>query len=168
MLKEVAVGTILRTHGVRGEVKVLVTSDDSERLAQLGEVTLRAKGAEMNAKIVSVRYFKDTAIVKFTGIDSPEEAYPWIRAEILIPRDEALPLGENEYFIGDLIGCRVFLEDGTPYGILTDVLRTGANDVYEVRTDGGKEVLIPAIRECIVLLRPEEEKIVVHLLPGLE
>ena len=167
MQKEFQVGVITRTHGLRGELKVYETSSEPRRFEDLSEVTLKGKGITKKVEIERVRYFKDTTILKFKGIDDVDEAYRYLHCEIVIPREDAIPLEENEYYIGDLIGCRVYLEDGTEFGVLTDVLETGANDVYDVRTAEGKSVLIPAIRECILDVKPEEERIVIHLMEGL-
>ena len=82
-------------------------------------------------------------------------------------RENAVKLKKNEYFVADLIGMKVFLEDGSYLGTLDDVLQTGANDVYEVHMEDGREVLIPAIRQCILAVDIEEEKMTVHLLEGL-
>lgn len=78
----------------------------------------------------------------------------------------ALPLGEDEYYIGDLIGMEVFLEDGSSFGTLKDVMETGANDVYVIRTPE-REVLVPAIKDCIKEVDVENNKMVIHLLKGL-
>ncbi len=88
-------------------------------------------------------------------------------AQLWIDRKDAAPLPEGMYYIPDLIGLSVLTDDGKRLGSLTDVLRTGANDVYCVTTDDGREVLIPAIRDCILETKPEEGRILVHLLPGL-
>ncbi len=167
MLSELSVGKIGRTHGVRGEVRVHVTSDDPHRMETLREVKARKNGREMTLRIESVRYAKGTPIVKFREWNDPESAALYTGAELFIGREDALPLGKDEYFIGDLIGCRVETEDGKALGVLTGVLQTGANDVYEVKTDDHGDVLIPAIRDCVVGLFPEEERIVIRLMKGL-
>ena len=167
MLDELQVGVIRRTHGVHGELKVYTTSDDPYRFETLREVILSGRGKRRTARVEGVRYFKDLMILKLEGIDDPETAAQLCGMEILIPRSEAMELGENEYFIGDLIGCRVFTDEGKLLGELTDVLQTGANDVYQVKTEDGGEVLLPAIRECILRVEPEKGEILVHLMKGL-
>ena len=167
MLSELAVGKIGRTHGVHGEVRVHVTSDDPRRMETLSEVKARKNGKDIMLRVESVRYAKGTPIVKFREWNDPESAALYTGAELFIERKDALPLGKDEYFIGDLIGCRVETEDGKPFGILTDVLQTGANDVYEVKSEEHGEVLIPAIKDCVIFVSPEEERIVIRLMKGL-
>lgn len=167
MLAEFQVGVITKTHGLKGDVKVYVTSDDPQRFESLTEVIVSGRAGRSTRKIENVRYFKDQTILKLEGIDDVEEAAKIVRSELLIPREEAMELYEDEYFIGDLIGCRVYLEDGTLFGKLSDVLQTGANDVYDVRTEDGRSVLLPAIKECILSVEPQEERITIHLMDGL-
>ena len=89
------------------------------------------------------------------------------RMPLLITRDQAVPCGENENFIADLIDLNVVTEGGEELGVLTDVLQTGANDVYIVKRKNGKELLIPAIRQCILDVDLEKKCMKVHLLEGL-
>ena len=167
MLSEFQVGVITKTHGLRGEVKVYTTSDDPDRFETLDSVILRGRGNDRRVKIEKVRYIGEKTVLKLEGIEDVEAAAQIVGCDLMIPREEALELEENEYYIGDLIGCRVFLEDGSLFGTLTDVLATGANDVYEVRMEDGRKVLLPAIRECILAVFPEEERMVIHLMKGL-
>ncbi|MBQ6469464.1 MAG: 16S rRNA processing protein RimM [Lachnospiraceae bacterium] len=167
MLSEFQVGVITKTHGLRGEVKVYTTSDDPDRFETLDSVILRGRGNNRRVKIEKVRYIGEKTVLKLEGIEDVEAAAQIVGCDLMIPREEALELEENEYYIGDLIGCRVFLEDGSLFGTLTDVLATGANDVYEVRMEDGRKVLLPAIRECILAVYPEEERMVIHLMKGL-
>ena len=85
----------------------------------------------------------------------------------LVTREHAVKLKKNEYFIADLIGLKVYTEDDAFLGTLDDVIQTGANDVYQVVTEEGKEILIPAIRQCILEVDVEEGRMKVHLLEGL-
>ena len=105
--------------------------------------------------------------MKFVGYDRIEDVQKWHNCPLYVDRSEALPLGEDEYFVGDLIGCDVFLEDDSKLGVIKDVLITGANDVYVVKKDAGGEVLIPVIDDCVLVINPEENRIVVHLLPEI-
>jgi 16S rRNA processing protein RimM len=106
-------------------------------------------------------------ILKFRGYDKIEDVMQYKGKELYVDRADAVKLKKDEYFIADLIGLRVVTEDGAPLGTLTDVLQTGANDVYEVRMENGKIVLIPAIRQCILSVDLEEGQMTVHLLEGL-
>ena len=167
MTEEFQVGILIRPHGLKGEAKVKVTSDDPRRFESLSEVTIRGKRGDLCAKIEKVRYFKNLAIVKFRGIDRVEDIEGLAGSEIMIPRSEALPLGENEYYVCDLIGCRVEDESGNVIGELFDVRQTGANDVYYVRDDAGDEILLPAIKDCILNVDIENRLVTVHMLRGL-
>ncbi len=115
----------------------------------------------------SARFFKNMVLLKWKGIDNRDDAERYRGSALFVPREDAVPLQENEYFIADLIGLSVFTEDGEALGELTDVLQTGANDVYEVTTEKKKKILIPAIRDCILQVDVEAGRMEVHLLPGL-
>ncbi len=167
MTDEFQVGILIKPHGLKGEAKVKVTSDDPRRFESLKEVTIRGKKGDLEAGIERVRYFKNLAIVKFRDIDRVEDIEGLAGSEIVIPRSEALPLGENEYYVCDLIGCRVEDESGNAIGELYDVRQTGANDVYYVRDDKDNEILLPAIKDCILNVDIENRLITVHMLKGL-
>jgi len=168
MLKRLEVGVIRKPHALRGEVKVYVTSDDPERFESLASVIVDGKCGEEVLEVERVRYVGSDTVVKFRGIDTIEAVTPYVGKTLLIDRKDALPLREGQYFIGDLVGCDVYLEDGKKLGMLADIFPTGANDVYEVSKEEGGTILIPAIPDCLKVLAPEEGRIVVHLLPGLE
>ena len=87
--------------------------------------------------------------------------------DLWVPREEAQELAEDEYYIGDLIGMEVVLEDNTHFGTLKDVMETGANDVYVVENGEGEEILLPAIRECILDVDVEKNVMTIHLMKGL-
>ena len=106
-------------------------------------------------------------ILKFKEKDDRNEMEKYRNCDLLIDREDAVPLGEDEYFICDLIGLDIIDEDGSKIGVLTDILTSAANDVYVVEKTDGKELLIPAIRDCILETDLEKKTIKVHLLPGL-
>ena len=106
-------------------------------------------------------------ILKFKGYDSIDEIEKYKGKDLLITRDLAVKLGPDENFITDLIGLSVVKDDGEELGTLTDVIKTGANDVYEVRMADGKEVLLPAIKECVLNVDLEKGTITVHMMDGL-
>lgn len=160
------VGVITSTHGLRGEVKVFPTTDDPARFDALEEVWLDTGKGSLRLEIESVRYFKQLVIVKFKGLDRIEDVEPYKKKALLVTREHAIELGENEYFIADLIGLQVEDERGEALGTLTDVLQTGANDVYVV-SDGAREILIPAIRQCILEVDLAGGMMKTHLLEGL-
>ena len=161
------VGVISNTHGIRGEVKVYPTTDNVRRFDDLKEVILDTGKEQLNLHVTSVKYFKNMVILKFKEFDNINDIIPYKGMDLLVTRENAIPLEEGEYYIADIIGSKVITDEDKILGTLTDVLQTGANDVYVVKTKDGKEVLLPSIEECI-LDRDIENKIVeVHIMKGL-
>ena len=168
MMERLRVGVITQTHGLRGDVKVFPTTEDPHRFKKLKTVILDLGREEKVLKITRVSFFKQFVILHFEGIDTIEEVQKYRGRDLLIDRRDAIPLEEGRYFIGDLLGLKVITLEGEELGVLTDVLETGANDVYEVRKDGEeKELLLPVIDECIKEINPQEGYIKVYLMPGL-
>ena len=160
------VGVISSTHGIRGEVKVFPTTDDPMRFKKLKKVFLDTGRERLELEVQSVRFFKQFAIVKFKGIDNINDIERYKGKGLFVPREDAVPLGEDEYYIADLIGMEVFTEDGH-FGVVRDVMETGANEVYIVESDKHGEVLIPAIRQCVLDVNVEEKKMKIRLMDGL-
>ncbi len=161
------VGVITSTHGVRGEVKVFPTTDDMNRFKKLKTVILDLGREQKTLNIEQVKFFKNMVILKFKGIDNINDVEPWRQKDLLITRDQAVKLEPNENFIVDLIGLKVVTDEGEDFGIMKDVLQTGANDVYVVETPAKKEVLLPAIPSCILNVDLEKGEMLVHILDGL-
>lgn len=161
------VGVISSTHGVKGEVKVYPTTDDPARFTELTYVFLDTKSGREKLEIEGVKFFKNQVILKFKGYDNINDIEKYKGTDLLISREDAVPLGENENFIADLIDMTVTTDTGRTLGILTDVIQTGANDVYVVKTEEKKEILLPAIRECILHVDVENRQMQVHILEGL-
>ena len=161
------VGVISSTHGVRGEVKVFPTTDDVKRFKKLKKVILDTGKEQLPLEIEGVKFFKQFVILKFRGIDNINDIEKYKGRDLWIPREEAQELDEDEYYIADLLGMDVFTEDGELFGALKDVMETGANDVYIIEMSDGKEVLVPAIKQCILDVDIENRKMVIHLLEGL-
>ena len=161
------VGVVTQTHGIRGEVKVFPTTDDAGRFRDLKKVFLDTGREKLPLEIQGVKFFKQFVIVKFKGLDTINEVERFRRCPLLVPREDAVPLEEDEYYIADMIGMRVETEDGKAFGILKDVMETGANDVYVIDSISHGEVLVPAIKECIRKVDVAEGKMIVHLMDGL-
>ena len=145
------VGAIIKTHGIKGEVKVFPLTDDVKRFKKLKEVILEPEKDNMILEIESVKFQKNLVILKFKGFDSINDIEMHVKKGIFVTRKDAVPLEEDEYFVADLIGLTALHdESGEEIGILKDVLQTGANDVYVVTREGAKELLLPSIPECIL------------------
>lgn len=167
MEKLLRVGVITSTHGVRGEVKVFPTTDDMNRFKKLKTVILDTGKEQKTLEIEQVKFFKNMVILKFKGFDNINDVEMWRQKDLLITRDQAVKLNPDENFIVDLIGLAVMTDDGRKLGEMVDVLQTGANDVYVVKTGFGKEVLLPAIKDCILNVDLEKGEMLVHVLDGL-
>ena len=161
------VGVITTTHGVHGEVKVFPTTDDPQRFKKLKQVILDNGKEQRELEITSVKFFKNLVILKFKGLDNINDVEKYKKADLLVTRKNAVPLKEGEYFIADLIGLKASSDEGEDLGILTDVIQTGANDVYVFSKEGMQDLLVPKIPDCIKDVNIEEGTILVHLLPGL-
>lgn len=161
------IGSVSTTHGVHGEVKVYPTTDDPGRYKKIKEVILDNGKEKKTAHIEQTKFFKQMVIVKFKECNSMDEAEKLRGYELYVTREHAIPLKKNEYYIADLIGMKVMTDEGSELGIIDDVLQTGANDVYVVKQPSGKEVLLPAIKDCILSVDVEAGLMEVHVLDGL-
>ena len=161
------VGVITSPHGIKGEVKVFPTTDDAKRFKELKKVILDTGKEYIPMEIEHVKFFKNMVILKFRGYDNINEIEKYKSRDLLITRDQAVDLDPDEYFITDLIGLAVVSDQGAELGILKDVLETGANDVYVVAMKDGKELMLPAIGDCILNVDLEQGRMEVHVLEGL-
>lgn len=172
------VGVIANTHGVRGEVKVFPTTDDPARFKKLKKVILDTGKEQLGLTITQVKFSKNMVLLKFRDFDNINDVEQYKGKGLFVTREQAVACGEDEYFIADLIGMEVKAEDGQLLGELTDVIQTGANDVYvvQVREDSPyaprvagkkKELLLPAIKDCILVVDMGQREMQVHVMPGL-
>ena len=159
------VGVIANTHGVRGEVKVYPTTDDVNRFKKLKEIYMGDEKAPLH--IQSVKFQKNMVILGFKEFTTLNEVKGLRNKELFVDRAHAVKLQKDEYFISDLIGMKVVTDEGATLGEVQDVLQTGANDVYVVKTTDGKEVLLPAIKECVLNVDINERVMSVHIMEGL-
>lgn len=161
------VGVITSPHGIRGEVKVFPTTDDPQKFKRLKTVVLYNGKEEKTVDITGVKFFKQFVILKLSQCSSMDEAERLRKSELYITKEQSGSCGEDENFVADLIGLKVMTEEGDELGVLTDVMETGANDVYVVRTKDDKEVLLPAIKQCILRVDLEAGEMLVHIMDGL-
>lgn len=169
MQEKLRVGTIVTTHGLKGEVKVYPTTDEPERFYDLKKVWLDRSGKMENMirlEVENVRFSKNLALVKFKEFDSIDDVMAIRKGELYVDRADAIPLEEGEYFVGDIIGCRVLDENDAELGTVKEFIETGAHDVMLVKTEG-KDLMIPYCDPFIIEKAPEEGYIRVHLIPGL-
>lgn len=149
------VGKILNTHGLKGELKVLPLTDNPRRYDDLEFVLLDGK----EVKLEGCKYQKDRVILKLEGINTIEEAERLKNKYLEIPREYAVELEEDTYFIADLIGCTVYDTEGRNLGKIYDVIQTKNNDVYWIKEP--KELLIPVLLDIVLDINIEEEKIII-------
>ncbi len=160
------VGVITTTHGIKGQVKVFPTTDDSQRFKKLDLVYIDTGKEKIKMHVESVSFFKNLVIVKFKEIDNINDILIYKGMDILIDREDAVPLEKNEFFISDIIGANVYTEENELFGTLKDVLETGANNVFVVEHED-KEVLLPVIKDCVKSVDTTEKKVIVHIMKGL-
>lgn len=162
------IGVITSTHGIKGEVKVFPTTDDTNRFKKLKECFIEFKDEMIPVKAQGCKFFKNMVILKFEGIDNINDIEKYKQCKLWVDREHAVKLAQDEYFVADLIGTAVVKEDGEKLGILTEIIPTGANDVYVVTDETKKEWLLPAIKECILEIDMENQKMVVRFMKGME
>lgn len=167
MTDRLKVGVVTSVHGIKGEVKVFPTTDDSRRFKKLKQVYLDTGKELLSLEIEGVKFFKQMVILKFKGYENPDDVMKFRQKELWIDRKDAVRLSKDEYFIADLIDMEVCDEEGKLIGTLKDVISTGANDVYAVETPEGREVLFPAIRQCVLDVDTEARRMTVHVMEGL-
>lgn len=161
------VGIITSTHGVRGEVKVYPTTDDVRRFKRLKEVILDTGKEQMTLNIEGVKFFKQFVILKFKEFDNINDVEKFRQKSLYVTRKNAVHLNRDEYFIADLMGLRVLDENNKEIGMLREVMETGANDVYVIDMKDGRELLLPAIKQCVLQVDMENGFVKVHILEGL-
>lgn len=159
------VGWIVKPHGIRGEVAVELLTGFPGRFAPIERVYLNEDNPRP-VRVEGVRFHKGRALLKLEGYDD-RTAVEVLRGEmVLVPVEEAMPLGPDEYYQEDLIGLEVWTADGERLGEVVDILETGANDVFVVHGERG-EILLPAIGDVVQLIDLEENRMIVKLLEGL-
>ena len=175
--KLLKVGIITSAHGIKGEVNVFPTTDDIKRFKKLKDVILDTGKELKEMTVLGARFNKQSVILKIKDIDDRNAAELLRKKELLVTRENAVRLSRDEYFVADLIGLSVRDEDGVPIGVLSDVISTGANDVYEIRIDEDYEYpgvkimpevfYAPAIKECVKNVDIESGVVTIHIMPGL-
>lgn len=166
MVEYFDIGYISNTHALKGELKVRPYTDDVKRFEKLKKILVDFKGELVSYDIQSVRYQKDIVLLKLKNVDSIEQAEKLKNHYIKIPRSDAKSLEEGEYFIADLIGCEVYTTE--LIGVLDDIFTAGAGDVYVVKRNGKKDLLLPALSSVIKKVDIASRRIDVEIPRGLE
>ena len=164
------IGKVAGTHGIKGTLRVFPTTQDPSRFELLKEVIVDLNGNRETFKIAKVSYQKNMVLLTVKEIQDINVAEKYKNATLLIPDEKALPLGEDEYYTRDLYDMEVYTTDDEFLGTITDILTTGANDVYVVKNQNKpeeKELLLPAIKDVIIHVNVSEQKMTVNLLEGL-
>jgi 16S rRNA processing protein RimM len=167
MKKYLKAGTITQPFGIKGETKVYPHTDDPAIFKKIKKVFMEKNGSYEEYELESTRMALPLVILKLKGIDTPEDIRAYRQRDIYILREDASPLAEGEYYFADIIGMEVEDDTGVNRGKITDILQTGANDVYEITAEDGTSFLLPAIKDCIIKVDTEENKMLIHILEGL-
>lgn len=161
------VGKIINTHGLRGDVKVIPWTDMPEDFEEIPVVYIRKKNDNEQLTVSKIKYQKNNLIVKFKELNDINQAEKYKGLVLYANREDLWELEEGVYYIADLIGLDVYDESGK-IGVLADVFNTGANDIYEVRREGKKNLLLPVIDEVVREIDLENKRITVHVMEGLD
>lgn len=161
------VGKIINTHGLKGEVKIVTWTDSPDVFEDLEYVIIKSKKGDITLTIKGVKYQKNNIIVKFQELERIEDAEPLKNSVLYAPREMLGELPDGVYYIADLIGLEVFDDEGQKIGIIADVFSTGANDVYDIKREGQKNLLLPVIDDVVLDVDIEGGKVTVHIMEGL-
>lgn len=162
-------GKIVNTHGLRGEVKIVPWTDTPDTFEDIPYVFIKKKTSEEKLTIKNVKYQKGNIIVKFAEINTIEDAEKYKNTIVYVDREVMPPLPDGAYYITDLIGLAVYEEtDNRLLGTVSDVFSTGSSDIYEIKRDSQKPLLVPVIDDVVKSVDLDNKKITVKLLEGLE
>ena len=167
MEKYFEIGQIVNTSGLKGVIKVKPFTDDIQKFKNFKTIYISVKNELKEFKIEQVRFNKNMVFLKLKGIDAIEEAEKYRNLYLKVKRNKDEKLEKDSYYIVDIIGCEVYTDENKHLGIIDDVFSTGSNDVYVVKNELGKQILLPAIKEVIKNVDIENKTIIVHLLEGL-
>lgn len=161
------IGVITSTHGLKGEVKIFPTTNDINRFKTLKKCFIRTPKGDIQLEKNTCKFFKNMVILSFKEFKDINEIEKYKGCDLYVTREDAVPLEEDEYYIADVIGMEVVVENGSSIGVLDDVMQTGANDVFVVKASDDREILIPVIKECVLDMDYNEGKITVRLMKGM-
>lgn len=161
------IGQIVNTFGIKGMVKIKPFTDDINKFDKFKKIYIKKENTKKEYQIEEVKYHKQMVLMKLKGINTPEEADLLRGSYLIINREDEEPLEEGEYYIIDLLGLEVYTDENVLLGKLEDIYNTGSNDIYVVKDELGKQVLLPAISDVIKNIDIKNKKITVHIVSGL-
>jgi len=161
------VGAFTKTHGIKGEINLFPMTDDVRRFKKLKKAIVDLGREKIEVEIEGAKFFKQMVILKIKGYDSIEEVQKFAGKGLFVTRDNAVRLSKDEYFIADLIDMKICDEEDNIIGLLKDVIQTGANDVYDIALEDGRQLLLPAIKECVLNVDMNNNIMKIHILDGL-
>jgi 16S rRNA processing protein RimM len=164
------VGKIVNTHGIKGEVRVISKTDFPETRYKKGNSLFFFKDGLDNPielKVKTHRQHKNFDLLSFEGYENINNVEAFRDGLLKVPENQLKGLEKDEYYFHEIIGCTVYTEDGLEVGKVKEILTPGANDVWVVKGNGGKEQLIPYIEDVVKEIKISEKKIIIHPLEGL-
>ena len=167
MTKYLEIGQIVNTFGIKGMVKIKPFTDDINRFDRLKKIYISNKNGKKEYQIQEIKYHKNMVLMKLKGVDTPEQADLLRQSYLLVDRADEEPLEEGVYYIVDLLGLEVYTDDNKLLGKVEDIFNTGSNDIYVVKDEMGKQILLPGIPDVLKNVDLEKGRITVHLIPGL-
>ncbi|MBO8128178.1 MAG: 16S rRNA processing protein RimM [Peptococcaceae bacterium] len=163
----ITIGKIVNTQGHRGNVRVIPLTEFPERFMKLKEVWVERKGSQVKMHVEQAFAHKKFIILKFREVENMNEAERLKGSLVKIPREDVMELPPGHYYVFDIVGLRVFDVSGEYLGEISDVLQTGANDVYVVEKEKQKPLLVPALKDVVKKINIEEKEMIVELPEGL-
>ena len=167
MTKYLEIGQIVNTFGIKGMVKIKPFTDDINRFDKLETIYIENRKGRKEYEIEEVKYHKNMVLMKLKGIDTPEEADLLRQSYLLVDRRKEEPLEEGVYYIVDWLGLEAYTDEGQLLGKIDDIFNTGSNDIYVIKDELGKQILLPGLPEVLKQVDLESGKIIFHLIPGL-
>ena len=162
-MKKINIGKVVTTHGVRGDIKVYPHTNVENMYAKLKKVFV----GEEERKIRSVKYAKGCPVLNLEGTNTVEEAQLLVGKQVFADENDLPNLEQDSYYLKDIIGCTAVDEDEKEIGKITDVIFTGANDVYQIETENGREMLVPAVKEFVLEVDIKNKKVKIRIIDGM-
>ena len=161
------IGQIVNHFGIKGMVKVNPFTDDISQFEKLKSILLVKDGKLSEVEIEETKFSKNQVLLKLKGIDTVEEAEKYRGCYLKIARSNSKKLPKDTYFIADLLGLTVYTDENILLGKVEDIYNSGANDIYVIKSEDGKQILLPGTKEVIKQIDLEQERITVHIIKGL-